>query len=154
VARAYDWGNAGYRLRDLNGDGRPELVTADNAFAYAFTDYADSVLPIRILSYRQGQMTNVTRRFPALVRKESAQLWTEFLTGRDTEHPESRGILAAWMADQYLLGTQRQGWRTMAKVEAHGELAGRPGDDLWPKNAAYLVKLKRFLIDYGYAKKS
>jgi len=154
VSRLFDFGNAGYKLRDPNGDGRPEFLTADNAFAYAFTDYADSALPIRILSYRAGRMTNATRQFPALIRTDASRLWKAFLTGRDFEHPDSRGILAAWMADQYLLGIQAAGWRTMAKLNAHGELAGRPGDTIWPKNGAYLASLKKFLVKDGYAGKN
>src|SRR5436190_4683039 len=40
VALRHDWGDLGYRLRDLDHDGVPELVSADDRFAYAFTAYA------------------------------------------------------------------------------------------------------------------
>src|SRR6476469_6039363 len=36
------WRDAGYNLRDLDGDGRPEFVTADARFAYEFAPYAFS----------------------------------------------------------------------------------------------------------------
>ena len=77
------WGDPDYSLRaDLDRDGRPELVTADDRFAYAFTFYAASVLPIRIESYDHGTLTDVTSRFPSLVRAEAASLCAEYLKER------------------------------------------------------------------------
>ena len=45
------WGNLGYDLKDLNGDGRPELITADDAFSYAFSSFAGSFHPPLVLDY-------------------------------------------------------------------------------------------------------
>jgi hypothetical protein len=45
------WGNTGYDLSDLDGDGRPEFVAADDAFAGAFTSYAGSFFPPLVLDY-------------------------------------------------------------------------------------------------------
>src|SRR5579864_4469398 len=36
-----DFENSGAALRDLNRNGQIEFVSADNAFAYAFTDFAE-----------------------------------------------------------------------------------------------------------------
>ena len=154
VPRKYSWGDPSYALRDLDGDGRPEFVTADDAFAHAFTAYAGSALPIRIWKYRAGPMINVTRSFPGLVRKDAATLWKEYLAERKSEFPDPRGILAAWMGDQYLLGTQAKGWKTMTQLNAQGEFKGIEGDEIWAKNGAYLAKLRKFLANYGYAHKS
>jgi hypothetical protein len=151
VALRHTWGNQSYHLRDLNHDRTLELVSADDRFAYAFTSYAQSAFPIQIWDYSRGRMRDVTRGYPALIRNDAARLWKTFLVLRDTEHPDSRGILAAWMADKYVLREQTAGWKTMALLNAHGELEGSGRNDAWPKNAAYLAKLRRFLVGHGYA---
>jgi hypothetical protein len=147
------WGNPSYGLRDLDHDGTPELVTADDRFAYAFTSYAGSALPIRAWRYRNGQMSAVTRRFPALVRNDAANLWKDYLEQRERDFPDPRGILAAWMADEYVLGTQAKGWATLRRVNARGEFSGIEGGDVWAEGDAYLTKLRRFLTVHGYARK-
>jgi len=113
------WGDPSYALRDVDGDGLRELVTADDRFAYAFTSYAGSALPVQAWRYRAGQMADVTRSFPALVRKDAAMLWQE----RTSEDGDVRGVLAAWMADQYLLGQQDAGWTTLQQINAQGGLS-------------------------------
>jgi hypothetical protein len=148
------WADQSYRLRDVNHDGRIEFVSADGRFAYAFTAYASSAFPVQIWDFSGRKMLDVTRDYPALIRKDAARLWQQFLVGRDTEHPDSRGILAAWMADKYLLREQAAGWKTMEKLNAHGELEGSGRNDAWAKNAAYLAKLRSFLVGHGCAGKS
>jgi len=148
------WGNVSYMLRDLSHDGAPELVSADDHFAYAFTSYASSAFPLQIWDYSHGSLGDVTRGYPALIRKDAARLWKEFLVLRDTERPDSRGILAAWMADKYLLREQAAGWKTMALLNAHGEFAAPGRNASWPQNGAYLAKLREFLLAHGYAGKS
>jgi hypothetical protein len=148
------WGDPSYGLRDLDRDGRPELVTADDRFAYAFTSYAGSALPIQAWKYRDGHMTVVTRRFPALIRRDAASLWKDYSEQRTREFPDPRGILAAWMADEYLLGARARGWATMRRVNARGEFSGIEGGDVWAEGDAYLAKLRTFLTGHGYARKS
>ena len=57
-----------------------------------------------------------------------------------------RGVLAAWMADQYLLGRQDAGWATLQGINAGG---GLDGDTIWPVGNAYLAKLRKFLNGLG-----
>jgi hypothetical protein len=153
VALRHVWGDQSYRLSDLNHDGKPELASADDRFAYAFTSYAGSAFPVQIWRYRAGRMTDVTRSFPALVDKDAAALWKEYQDERTSELPDPRGILAAWMADQYLLGRQDAGWAALQQVNARGELNGYPGDTLWAKGDAYLATLRKVLAKLGYAGK-
>jgi hypothetical protein len=70
-----NFGDPGAVLRDLRHDGRDEFVSADDAFAYAFTDYADSGLPVQILSFSRGRFHEVTRRYPSLIRSDAAKWW-------------------------------------------------------------------------------
>ncbi|MBA3717197.1 MAG: hypothetical protein H0W87_03080 [Actinobacteria bacterium] len=152
VAVRHMWGDPSYWLRDLEGDRVPEFVTGDDRFAYAFTSYAGSALPVEVWSYRAGRMTDVTRSFPALVRKDAATLWKEYLAERKGTLPDLRGILAAWMADQYLLGHQAKAWPTLQAINRRGELNGFGGDNIWARGNAYLAKLKKFLTNHGYAR--
>jgi hypothetical protein len=50
-----NFGDPGVSLADLRHNGRDEFVTADDSFAYEFTDFAASGLPIEILSYSEGR---------------------------------------------------------------------------------------------------
>jgi len=141
---ARSWGNPGYHLRDLNGDGRPEFVTADDRFAYRFASFAFSGLPIKIWSYRAGTFTNVTRKFPKLGAQDAAQQWQWYLRNRSYE---TRGFLAAWAADEYSLGHGRKVDRTLTALIPRGDLAGYP-----PRDPRSFVRiLKRFLRSTGYS---
>jgi hypothetical protein len=83
VSRFYRWdgaayvpadrnfGDPGYRIADLDGDGVKELITADYRFGYAFTSFAASLMPVRIYELRAGKWALVTTRFPAQIRKDS-----------------------------------------------------------------------------------
>ncbi len=67
-----NFGDPGYGIRVLGGQYR--FITADDRFAYAFTDYAASGLPLEIMSFSQGQFQDVTRDYPSLVAKD-ARVW-------------------------------------------------------------------------------
>ena len=68
--RQVDIGNfdgAGDFVEDVDGDGRSEFVTVDDAFLYAFDAYASSFAPLKILAVERGELKDVTReeRFQA-----------------------------------------------------------------------------------------
>lgn len=146
------WGDPGYALRDLDGDGRPELVTADDRFAYAFTSYAASVLPLRIDHYDHGVLTDVTSDYPQLVRREAAGVWREYLRERRRPGSDVRGLLAGWLADEYRLGLQAEGWRQIDAAYRRGELSAPRVDPIWPAGPRYLSALRSFLARTGYAR--
>src|ERR1700749_2473679 len=68
----HDFGDPGARIEDLNHDGHFEFVTADDRFAYAFTDFAASGLPLEILDFTGQGFKDVTDSYPALIRKDAA----------------------------------------------------------------------------------
>ena len=141
------WGNLSPRLVDIGSDGRPEFRTADDRFAYVFTCFACSAFPIQIFRFDHGRFVDVTRRFPRLVRRDAARLYAQYtLDARN--RPDLRGILAAWLADQYLLERGPSGWRVLRAAERRGELGRRP--DGWAVGKAYLRKLRFFLRRTGY----
>ncbi len=69
-ASQHDWGDPGYRLKTLGGQAVFE--TADDRFAYAFTDFAGSGLPLELLRFNGAKLVDVTTQFPALIARDAA----------------------------------------------------------------------------------
>ncbi len=148
VGVAATWGDTGYTLTDLNGDGVPELRSYDDRFAYEFTDFADSAFPPAIFSYKAGRLSDVTRSFPALVRADAKRQLRLYRRAR--RHRDVRGVVAAYTADQYLLGKRSTGLRLVQVALKRGDLNGLGRGDVWPRNARYVRVLKKFLRRNGY----
>jgi hypothetical protein len=144
----HDWHDPSYSLSNLDQKGAPEFSSADARFAYVFTAYAQSRFPIQIWHYKKGKMVDVTRQFPKAVRKHASGLLAEY----DKSHSDHdmRGVVAAYVADQYLLGEAKKGWDMAETARKDGALNGTPGDS-WPKRKAYLDELRKFLEKRGYA---
>ena len=68
---SHDFSDPGDTLRML--DGRESFLTADDSFADAFTDFAASGLPLRILQVTGGRFAEVTGDFPGLVRSDATR---------------------------------------------------------------------------------
>jgi hypothetical protein len=140
-----NWGDPSYRIADLDGDGVKELITADDRFAYAFTAFAFSLLPVRIYDLRAGSWQLVTKRFPARIRADARANWHAFKKARRQNEP--RGAIAAWAADQYLLGHRAYARRTLDKLAQHKHLPGQ----FPPRSQGKFVRdLVRFLGRHGY----
>jgi hypothetical protein len=148
VRHVHSWGNPGYRLRDLGADGRPEFVTGDDRFNYAFSCYACSAVPVLVQQYEQGRLVNVTRRFPKLIRIDAARIWRFYRKAvRTRAYPN--GLLPAYLADQYLLGKGTAGWARMRKAVRRSDWPSMV-DPRWRNRARYLAAVRRFLIRTGY----
>jgi hypothetical protein len=143
------WGDTGYTLRDLDGDGIPEFSSYDDKFAYTFTDYADSWFPPLILQYRAGTISDVTRNYPAVVKKEASRALRAFKSRRNRER-DLRGVVAAYAADQCLLGKPGKAWRFVRQAKRKGTLNGFGRGDIWPRGARYIKALQKFLHKNGY----
>jgi hypothetical protein len=149
VAGVHLWGNVTFELGDPDRDGRPEWVTADDRFAYAFTDYAESGFPLRLWSYRAGRFLDVTRSFLPQVRADAGRWWHFYLQVRGQRSRSVRGLLAAWAADEELLGNHRAVLDALDAARERGELAhGTVTDGRSP--AAYVRALLAFLRRTGY----
>lgn len=142
----HSWGNAGYQLLDVNGDGALEFKSADDRFAYQFTDFADSVFPIQIWNVENGHLINTTRDYPGQIRVDARSLARAYL--KDRMAGDVRGILAAYVADKAVLGQIADGWRLVDRALARGELdQGIFG----PRGAQYVASRRRFLKVNGYS---
>ena len=146
VHATMSWGNPGYRLTGLDRDPRPEFVTADDRFNYAFTAYAFSRAPIRVLSYYRGRLRDVTRRFPGAIAGDAAAQLRVYRTPQ--ARSDARGVLAAYVADEALLGHPDRGWSAIDRALRRGELA--PRGTGYPVGKAYVARLRAFLRKAGY----
>jgi hypothetical protein len=143
------WGNFGARLVDLDRDGRPEFSAFDERFVYTFTAYVFSVAPIQIWQYHQGKLVDVTRRFPALVRKDAVSLWHEYEQRRAEKEIDVRAFVAAYVADQYLLGRPDEAKRALDLALRRGDLSRGPRGLGWPAGRAFVAELLRDLRKWG-----
>jgi hypothetical protein len=105
-----DWGNPGYALMISKDRSGYVFRTADDAMAYAFSSFAASRFPIRIVEYRTDDFIDVTNEYKTLVENDAASQWKEYLTDASSgAAPES--ALVAFLADEYRLGLQDSGWK-------------------------------------------
>jgi subtilisin-like proprotein convertase family protein len=145
------WGNVGYRFAQLDHDGVPEIISADDRFAYVFTSFAGSVFPVQIWHYERGTLRDVTSNYLFAVRSDAAQIWREYLRERKAPVSDVRGLLAAWLADEVRLGRSAEGWKQLDAAYRRGELSAPRVDPLWPSGRKYLRALRAFLVENGYA---
>ena len=95
-----DFGNGRARLEPLGPEGQDVFVSVDNRFAYAFTDYADSGLPVQVWALSGAVFIDVTRQYPSLISADAAREWRYY---KGDSHNDV-GFFAAWAADEELLG--------------------------------------------------
>lgn len=146
VGTEREFGDPDVRVVDLRRDGRFELLTADDSFAYRFTDYAASGLPIQILTFAGGRFIDVTRSYPALIAKDAA-FWLKAFKGMAREgYPDSVGVIAAWAADEDLLGHTRLVSRYLHRQAVAGHLNAPFGAG----GSRFVANLQRFLGRRGY----
>jgi hypothetical protein len=144
-----DFGDPGEEVVDLRDNGHFEFLTADDRFAYQFTDFAASGLPIQILTFSDRHFSNITRQYPRLVTRDAAR-WMKAFNGMAKQHySDSVGVVAAWAADEELLGHAK----LVNTFLATQLTAGRLNSALSPQEpggAKFVVKLHKFLRTHGY----
>jgi hypothetical protein len=147
----HNFGDPGARIEDLKHDGQFEFVTADDRFAYAFTDFAASGLPLQILTFSGGQFQDVTKTYPALIRKDAASWLKAFKRMARDHYADSVGVIAAWAADEYRLGKSAAANRYLHQQAKAGHLksALSPGE---PSGQKFVSALQRFLRRHGYGR--
>ncbi len=83
------WGDSMYEPKDLNNDGKMELVGSYVGFAYEFTSFAGSQFPILIYGYKNGRMEMVNEDFKKFVYEDIEEFKREMLSAYpDYECPE------------------------------------------------------------------
>jgi hypothetical protein len=132
------WGDGGEtRLEDLEADGIPEFVSYDTRFAYAFASFAGSGFPIQIWRYQQGRMVDVTRSYPKQIYDDAYKYWQSYTEAR-SQNREVKGLLAAYLANKYLLNQADDGWTRLRSVYQESD------------RTSFFMELTRFLAEHGY----
>jgi len=139
-----DFGDPGAVLEDLGG--QLDFESADDRFAYEFASYAGSALPLQIWRFQEGRFVDVTRSFPALIAADAARWLKVFTANRRGGH--GLGPIAAWAADEDLLGHEQLVVRTLAREARLHRL--RNAEHVGPSGPAFIQALLRFLKKTGY----
>jgi len=141
---SHEWGNTGYRLRDVDGNGTLEFEGSDD-FSYAFGSYAESRSPLKILDVG---LKNVTPSFPEAVVRDLRRQRSAYVRARGRTN--ARPALAAYVADLHTLGRHRDADATLENALRHGWLRKREYFDVAPFGRAYIRVLNRMLEKGGY----
>jgi hypothetical protein len=141
-----DFGDPGARLTDVAGDGSLEFESADDRFAYLFTSYVYSGLPLQIWRFHEGRFVDATRSFPQALTADAARQFKYFLATRKRGH--GLGLLAAWAADEELLGRGALVTSTLRREQRAHRL--RSAEAPSQGGGVYVRKLERFLAKSGY----
>jgi hypothetical protein len=142
TALVHVWGNFGYVLADLDHDGAQELVTRDDRFSYAFASFADSRWPVRILRYKAGMLTVETPSYPIEIGRDANALWHAAMNPK--RKASNQGIVAAWAADECLVGHAKVAFKTIDRLSRSGKIHGELS------RTRFEQKLRRFLRRTGY----
>jgi hypothetical protein len=94
---------------DLNGDGRYEFATRDNAFLYTFGCYACSEAPLQVLAVENGAVKNVSSD-PSFKPAHASYLKTMI---ENVPGEEPNGFLAGYVGEKSLLGEGKAAWELM-----------------------------------------
>jgi hypothetical protein len=144
----HNWGNAGYRGQWH--EGTFDFIGADDRFAYRFTAFAASGLPLQVWAIgASGRFVDVTHTRLDLVRADAGQWWQAYVRERGGKDADVRGVVAAWCADEYRLGAPAACTRELGHALAKGWLRG---PDIWPQNRAFVAALERTLAKWRYAR--
>jgi hypothetical protein len=138
-----DFEDPGYELKRLVPGGDYLFVSANAAFEYEYTSYAQSADPIQIWSFADGVFTDVTRSYPTLITKDAAQ-WLKLF-----KHnlKDGTGPLAAWAADEEELGHDALVQSTLQAQLKAGHLVGG-----FVNGKKYVKLLNQQLRKLGYEK--
>jgi hypothetical protein len=145
----HDFGDPGEQIVDLRNNGQYEFLTADDWFAYEFTDFAASGLPIQILTFSDRHFSNVTRQYPKLITRDAARWMKAFNSMAKQHYSDSVGVVAAWAADEELLGHAKLVNTFLARQLKAGHL-NSPLSPQEPGGAKFVAKLRKFLRTHGY----
>jgi hypothetical protein len=104
---------------------------------------------VQVLSWRASRFVDVTRSHLGLVRADRNAWWRYTKSVLRQKDGDARGLLAAWAADECLLGRQADVRAELAKLIRAGKLSG-PTE--WPQGRAYANALWKLLRRLGYTR--
>lgn len=144
--------------RDIDGDGRYELVTRDNRFLYRFGCYACSAAPLLVLQVVEGRLADVSDR--KSYREEHLRSLLRIVQSYEGGSEEANGFLAGYVGQKIRLGEGKAAWDFMLKFYDRNTDWGLDECTV-PRNdrnecpgktirRTFPEALKRFLVESGY----
>jgi len=125
------YGNSGYVVEDMNKDGVKEIISGNDMFAYAFTNYSETRFPLRVQKFENGKLIDITGNFKDDLVMELGYFEEDLneILKTGFECPETddedtfntdagsvKTILAAIVADYFSLGQVERGYDLVKKV--------------------------------------
>jgi hypothetical protein len=148
VKTEHDFLDAGAQIVDLDGDHNFEFLSADARISNAgFTDFAHSPAPLQIWSFSQTKFRDITRRYPSRLTQDAAR----WLRAFHRQHGNGRGLIAAWAADEELLGHPGLVKSELAAARKARRL-GVPASFGGPSPAKFVTQLQTLLRRLGYTR--
>jgi hypothetical protein len=143
----HTWGDPSYDLVQRNG--LTWFRTGDDTFAYAFSAYAFSLLPLQVWRYDGTRLVDTTRAvawWPDL-RRQASRLRADYRAARrhyrELVHQQTlRSALAAYAADECSLGHCDRGLALARNAVARGEV----------RMKGFLRDLRALLARDGYTR--
>jgi hypothetical protein len=158
-----EWGDVGYELDDVDGDGSSELRGADGGFAGVFGAYAYSRFPLKVLRWDGATLRDVTgsAAVEPLLRRELVAFKNAYRSARGRLRRNKRNVaardtvrsaLAAYAADQCSLGRCSRGFALVDLAARRKEIRDWGPGGKKPAQAArnYKRDLRRLLRSRGY----
>lgn len=123
-------GNSWYTIEDFDKDGKLEVNTSTDMFAYAFTNYSETRFPPRVYKIKNNKFKDVTKNYPDVVNKYIDELKVdlkEFTKNKfdcygadedtfNTDAGSVKTILAAITACYYSIGEVNKGYDLIDKT--------------------------------------
>ena len=148
IKTEHDFLDAGARIVDLHGDHNYEFLSADARISNAgFTDFADSPAPLQIFSFSRNAFHDITRTYPSRLRTDAAR----WLRAFHRHYGNGRGLIAAWAADEELLGHHGLVTTQLAGALKAGHLRV-PASFGGPSPAKFVAQLQALLRRLGYTR--
>jgi hypothetical protein len=111
----HDWGDATWRLRDLDGDGIVEFVSWDARWAYWGGSYTESPSPRQIWAWRNGTLVDVSAEHEDEMATDMVRHWSRFRSV-SANGATGKGSLAGYAADAYVIGRQGAAWKRIYRA--------------------------------------
>ena len=140
--------NDGFVPKALNG--QVVLLTQDDHFAYTFGCYACTPMPLRLDSVSAKGLTDVTSAHLGVIAAQAAQLWKAVMPAERGGTGGPFGVLAAWTADECVLGRGASAWATVLRLKAHGVLSDAAYHAETLLKGSFVAQLRPFLLKSGY----
>jgi hypothetical protein len=146
----YNFGDPSALLEPIGKGGSSVFVSGDDRFAYAFTDFAASGLPLKVMSFSRGSFHNITDNYPERIARDAANWRTAFFAQASSHYQDTTGLAAAWAADEDLLGHAAQVQRFLVTQSRAGHLNSAISPEE-PDGNKFIASLDKFLVKWDYA---